>query len=196
MKIEEGNTEEKILRATFHIVEKEGVEKATTKRIASEAGVNEVTIFRKFKNKKTLIDTMKDYYIGQFTTLLESIFAFNEDDSIEDYFQRIFDGFVNTTEEEFNIVKVALAETHEEDDRKNLISRMTDAVLKKLWQFFKIKIEKGELRKVDANVLAVICYDIIFHSMMLWRIYDRTHSEERQQYADKFYDILFNGIKP
>lgn len=58
MIFEKENTEEKIIDATFHILEKEGVQKATTKRIAAEAGVNEVTIFRKFGNKKNLIETI------------------------------------------------------------------------------------------------------------------------------------------
>lgn len=52
MLFERENTEEKIIAATFNIVQKEGVQKATTKKIAAEAGVNEVTIFRKFDNKK------------------------------------------------------------------------------------------------------------------------------------------------
>ena len=46
------STEEKIINATFDILQKEGFEKTTTKKIAREAGVNEVTIFRKFENKK------------------------------------------------------------------------------------------------------------------------------------------------
>ena len=54
MLFEKENTEEKIITATFNIVQKEGVQKATTKKIAAEAGVNEVTIFRKFENKKNL----------------------------------------------------------------------------------------------------------------------------------------------
>lgn len=195
MKIEEGSTEEKILKTTFNIVEKEGIEKATTKRIAREAGVNEVTIFRKFNNKQTLINTMKEYYIDSFSEVLEGIFSFNEEDSVEDYFKRIFDGLLNTKEEEFNVVKVALAEVNEESSRGQLISKMSDAVLKKLWEFFSLKIKLGELREVDSNVLAVVCYDIIFHTIILWRIYDKTATFEREQYAEKFYDILFNGIK-
>ena len=51
---ESESTEEKIIAATFDILQRDGLQKATTKRIASEAGVNEVTIFRKFKNKKIL----------------------------------------------------------------------------------------------------------------------------------------------
>lgn len=195
MKIEDGSTEEKILRAVFDIVEKEGYEKATTKRISAEAGVNEVTIFRKFKNKKNLLKVMKEYYITQFTLLLENIFYFEEDNTVEEYFKRIFEGLLNTPQEDVNVLKVALADVNSEDDKNQLISIMTDAVLGKLWKFFSTKIERKELRQVDANVLAVICYDIIFHSIILWRIYDRVPTQEMEQYADKFYDILFNGIK-
>ncbi len=42
------STDKKIIKATFDILQKEGVTKTTTKKIAAEAGVNEVTIFRKF----------------------------------------------------------------------------------------------------------------------------------------------------
>lgn len=45
MLFERDDTEEKIIVATFNILQKEGVQKATTKKIAAEAGVNEVTIF-------------------------------------------------------------------------------------------------------------------------------------------------------
>ena len=45
------STDEKIINATFGILQREGFTKATTKKIAAEAGVNEVTIFRNFQNK-------------------------------------------------------------------------------------------------------------------------------------------------
>ena len=66
MLFEKENTEEKIITATFNIVQREGVQKATTKKIAAEAGVNEATIFRKFENKKNLIEATKDYYCQSF----------------------------------------------------------------------------------------------------------------------------------
>jgi len=56
----------KIINATFNILQKEGIQKATTKKIAAEAGVIEVTIFRNFKNKKNLIEITKDHYEGVF----------------------------------------------------------------------------------------------------------------------------------
>ena len=44
MDMEFNSTDEKIITATFGILQKEGVVKATTKRIAAEAGVDDARI--------------------------------------------------------------------------------------------------------------------------------------------------------
>ena len=54
------STDEKIIQATFSILQKEGLTKATTKKIAAEAEVNEITIFRKFQNKNNLVEITKE----------------------------------------------------------------------------------------------------------------------------------------
>ena len=46
-----------LLRSVVHVVAREGLVKATTKAIAAEAGVNEVYIYRCFKNKEDLLST-------------------------------------------------------------------------------------------------------------------------------------------
>lgn len=54
------STDEKIIKATFAILQREGFTKATTKKIAAEAGVNEVTIFRNFQNKNNLVEITRN----------------------------------------------------------------------------------------------------------------------------------------
>jgi len=49
------NTEERILDAAIRVFAKEGVFGATTRKIAQAAKVNEVTLFRHFKNKDELL---------------------------------------------------------------------------------------------------------------------------------------------
>lgn len=49
------NTKEKIIRAGLKIFSEKGYERATTRAIAAEAGVNEVTLFRIFQNKKNIL---------------------------------------------------------------------------------------------------------------------------------------------
>ena len=109
----------KIINATFSILQKEGFNKATTKKIAAEAGVNEVTIFRNFQNKNNLIEVTKEYHLELFIEKLELIFDFSEDDEIEDYLQSNFIGLLNLSESEFSIIKVAMGEVRDIPERNS-----------------------------------------------------------------------------
>ncbi len=51
-------TEEKILRAATKLFSEDGYNGVSTKRIAKEAGVNEITIFRKFNTKSDLLQAV------------------------------------------------------------------------------------------------------------------------------------------
>lgn len=189
------STDEKIIKATFGILQKEGVTKATTKKIAAEAGVNEVTIFRNFQNKNNLIEVTKEFYLEKFLKKLEEIFDFNDDDDIEGYLQSNFVGLLSIPENDFSIVKVAMEEVRDTPERKQLISRISATVIDKLEEFFKFQIEKGEIRSVDARVLAGMCFSITFQSVILWNVYDLEANVETNLYAKNFLDILYNGIK-
>lgn len=193
--VEFNSTDEKIINATFAILQREGFTKATTKRIASEAGVNEVTIFRKFQNKNNLVEITKEYYLQRFIEKLEEIFDFSDDDEIEDYLQSNFVGLLNLSEEDFSVMKVAMEEVRDIPERKQLISRITNTVIGKLEEFFKFQIEKENIRPIDARVLEGMCFSITFQSIILWKVYDKSHSVETNQYADHFLDILYHGIK-
>lgn len=197
MEIIKGSTDEKIVNATFNILQKEGEKKATTKRIAAEAGVNEITIFRKFKTKSNLIEIVKAYYLQIFMDKLENIFDFNEDDTIEEYLRSNFYELLNLPNEDFNIMKIAMEEVHEIPEKKLIMTRVTDVVINKLEEFFLFQKEKGEVRQdIDARVLAVMCFGMTFQSVVLWNIYNKDPNIENEQYGKEIRNILFNGIKP
>ena len=48
-------TSQRIIDATMMLVRDKGYVATTTKAIAKAAGVNECTLFRKFKNKKDIV---------------------------------------------------------------------------------------------------------------------------------------------
>lgn len=195
MSVESGNTEEKIIAATFGLIKREGFDKVTTKKIAAEAGVNEVTIFRKFQNKQNLLDITKDHYMDLFLNKMEEIFSFDEDESIEQYLKDNFFGLLNLSDDEFSVIKVAMEKVGEVSDKKHLISQITDVILDKIEEFFKLKIQKGEIRDTDPRVLSVMCFSVTFQSIVLWKIYDKTPDVESEQYFQEYMNIIFNGIK-
>ena len=192
---EYNSTDKKIIEATFSILQDEGFTKATTKKIAAEAGVNEVTIFRKFKNKKNLVEETKEYYLKILIEKLENIFDFNEDDELEEYLQSNFIGIINIPDSEFSIIKVAMEEVRDTPEKKQLILRITKTVIDKLDEFFKFQIENGKIRDVDSRVLAIMNYCITFQSIILWKVYENNSSVDHERYGSNYLDILYNGIK-
>ena len=189
------STDKKIMGATFKILQEEGFAKATTKKIAAEAGVNEVTIFRNFQNKNNLVETTKEYYLQIILKKLEEIFDFNEDDEIEEYLKSNFVGLLSCSDKEFSIVKIAMEEVRDIPEKKQLISRITDTIISKLNEFFKLQVEKGKIRQIDSKVLAVMCFSMIFQSVILWKVYDKNPGIESDHFSNVFLDILYNGIK-
>lgn len=189
------STDKKIIKATFDTLQKEGVTKTTTKKIAAEAGVNEVTIFRKFQNKKNLVEITKECYLQRYLDKMEEIFDFDEDFEIEDYLQSNFIGILNLPDEDSSIVRLALEEVRDTPERKQLISRITGVIMDKLDEFFQSQIEKGKIREVNTRVLAGMCFSITFQSAIFWKIYDIQPNVETKQYSENFLDILYNGIK-
>jgi AcrR family transcriptional regulator len=196
MGVELDNTEKKIVDATFEILRKEGVEKATTKRIASAAGVNEVTLFRKFKNKNNLIEITKQYNMDILLSKLEDIFSFKGDEEIDEYLNSNFMGFLNLPEENLSIIKIAMEEVRDISGKKLIISTITKTIIGKLEEYFKLQKEKGNIRDIDTRVLSVMCFSMTFQSIVLWKVYDNTTEVEAIEFGKNYLDMLLNGIKP
>ena len=193
---EYSSTDEKIIKATFEILQEEGFAKATTKKIAAKAGVNEVTIFRNFTNKKNLVEATKEYHQQILINKLGEIFEFEENDEIEEYLKISFFGILNLSEEDLSILRVAMEEVREDPEKKILISNITDVVLNKLEEFFKIKMEKSIIREVNPKSLAIMCFGMLFQSVLLWKVYNHDLDFETNYYADDLIDLMYEGIKP
>ena len=62
------NVRESLLRAAIKVFAETGTHGATTRRIAREAGVNEVTLFRHFKSKDDLLHAAVQHFAAHATT--------------------------------------------------------------------------------------------------------------------------------
>jgi hypothetical protein len=60
-----------------------------------------------------------------------------------------------------------MEEVREIPGRKLLISHITDVVLDKLEEFFILQKENGTIMDVDLSVVAVMCFSLIFQSVIL-----------------------------
>ena len=188
------NTSEKIIKATLRVLQREGFEKATTKKIAAEAGVNEITIFRKFENKKNLIEITKEYHLEILTEKLDEILDYGEDEDIEEFLRISFFGILNLDQNDFSILRVAMEEVRNVPEEELLISKITDLIIAKLVEFFDLQKQRGMIKDINTESLSVMCYSSLFQSVILWKIYDKSLGFETNDYIDDLLNILLEGI--
>lgn len=187
-------TSEKIIKATLEVVKREGLDKATTKKIAAEAGVNELTVFRKFKNKQNLIEATKEYHLQLLLDKLEEIFDFDEDEQIDVFLRISFYGLLSLEETDFSILGVAMEEVRNVSEEDSLISEITELIINKLEEFFTIQIEKGIVKDINTRSVSVMCFCTLFQSVIFWKIYNMNFGFDTNNYVDDLLDIFFEGI--
>ena len=127
---------------------------------------------------------------------LEETFDYDEDESIEDYLKHCFLGILDFSQEDISIIRVAMQEITGETDKKLLISHITDTIINKMEEFFKLQLEKSVIKNVNSKAISVMCFSIIFQSTILWQIYGNNADIDSDIFADDYLDIIFNGIKP
>ncbi|WP_239253601.1 TetR/AcrR family transcriptional regulator [Listeria ilorinensis] len=68
-------TNESIMEAALKMVAKNGIKGSTTRQLAEAAGINEATIFKKFKNKENLIHLTLERQIESIKLEIDQFFA-------------------------------------------------------------------------------------------------------------------------
>lgn len=126
---------------------------------------------------------------------LERTFRFKEDEEIEEYLKSCYFRVLKFTEDDFNIIKIAMQENINSSEKKLLFSKITDTIISKLDDFFKLQIQKKIIKEITPQAISIMCFSLIFQSLILWQIYGSTIDIEPDYYADDFLNILFNGIK-
>ncbi len=94
-------TEQKILDAALTLFAEKGYTGATTRVIAERAGVSELTLFRKFKTKENLFDTLMSRNIEKMEKDFESIFINKKFKSHRDFLETFIKNYVDVVEKNF-----------------------------------------------------------------------------------------------
>ncbi len=189
MKISLDKTEIKIIESTLKaLVENNN---PTTIKIAKTAGVSEVTIFRKFKSKKNLLEVTKDYYLNFVLTEIDQVFKYEENKKFDDLLKEIWWNILNFFETNINIFKVAIKDAFS----AKIIEIVSKKILEKLTNLFQNAIANKKIRKINPQIAALNIYSMIFQPILLWRVYGAEPIDNLEEKLDGFLDILFNGIK-
>lgn len=194
MEIELDKTEQKIVDATIFLLDKEGTNGTTTKKIAKKAEVSEVTVFRKFKSKDNLLKIAKIYYSDYFLEKISDIFTNYEDTDLESLLKNTWWKLVNFLDNNLDIIKIALDELMSSPEEEKIFSKFSDEVLKNLTNIFQEQIDKGKIRKINPSAAALTVFSVIVEGIIFWKFESKVSNDDTNKYLDDFLDIFINGI--
>lgn len=195
-----GDARERLLQGARVLFAREGLEGATTRAIAEEAGVNEVTLFRLFGTKKRLLAAVvEDTFAAEDAGLRKE--GLSQCPQIRSDLRSIVDNFVCTyrraLEENYPLIRSLIGGIHKHQEhrrqvargvfeplRKQFVERLTEARRRGL-------VRRGPQLELAADVLA----GQVFAGVM--KRQSKLPVEYTWEEYDRFVlDLFVGGLQP
>jgi AcrR family transcriptional regulator len=163
------NTKEQLLKATLKLISEKGYLGATTREIALEAGVTELTLFRHFGSKEHLFEELLKSYT--FLPMLKELLPEMEGLSCEEGLTLIASRFLLSLKERKSMVKIMYSEiTSYPEKIKEVYNKYIDEMRRTLARYFESQQNSGVLRKNMSPEMAA--------RVFLWILVSYFRSEE------------------
>ncbi|NTW65356.1 MAG: TetR/AcrR family transcriptional regulator [Nitrospirae bacterium] len=189
------NTRERLLGATMKLVSEKGYLGATTREIAREAGVSELTLFRNFGSKEKLFEGL----LGQYTFLprLRELRPRLDGLAYEEALMTIAKRFLLTLKEQKSFIKIMYSEANLYPDKVRKVYTATgDELRATLSGYFLSLQKKGALRKVSPDTSAGMFLGMLFayfRNEELMRGRDITKKGKMDREVREIVDIFVHG---
>lgn len=187
------DTSQKIIDATMALIRDKGYVATTTKDIAHLAGVNECTLFRKFKNKKDIVlnGVVQEKWRANITPELFQNVVWELGPDLEmfmtAYMDRITPDFVN--------LSIGLRAPQLYDETAPLIMKVPQAFLSSLIEYFEKMEQLGKIRHMDFESLAMTIFSSTFGYTFLKSSFNQELTGlDREQFIKNSVAVFLNGI--
>jgi AcrR family transcriptional regulator len=158
-------TREKLLEASLELISEKGYIGATTREIATRAGVSELTLFRKFGKKEHLFEEMLKNY--SFLPRLKDLIVEVGDLHVGDGLNAIGVHFLETLRERRPLVQILLSEiTTYPKKVRSVHQQMIENLGRNLADYFKQRRTHGEVRNVPFDAAAFAFLRILFMTFL------------------------------
>lgn len=189
-------TGERILDAMLRLVSEKGYRGATTRAIAREAGVTEITLFRHFRSKEHLFEEVlnRDGFPGKLRELLSSL----EDCPYERWLSAVGVKFFETLQRKKPLIRIIQSEINIWPRKiRALHGKMIEEIFVLLADAFASLQRRGGMRKFSPRLAAHGFLGMIFTYFRIEEIIKGRTVPPREagRVVDAFVDIVVHGTK-
>ena len=147
------STQEKIIKAVIELFRDHGYKGATTRAIAEKAGVNEVTIFRHFGNKKRLMEAAIQSL--SYHSMLKKMISEKMVWDLEQDLTNIAQGYLKEMEKMQDLILIGLREAEMFPELNEYIVEIPTNLKKSMVEYFTEMHKKGKLVHTDIEFQAM-----------------------------------------
>ncbi len=198
------NAEQRILEAALKVFASEGYTGATTRKIAEEANVAEVTLFRKFKSKENLLKEVLNNNRSVFSSL-DFLFQIHNDVDLETELRILGKNVAKAMKDrkKDNKTHMFMHMLFEEGRRRPEVAEALLSFLQMniqpLSEYFELQIKNGKMRNLNSRSAALTFVSYFVYTSLLRDVLGDSflgnnflgNSDEE---IERFIDIFTNGI--
>ena len=154
-------TREKLLAATLELISEKGYTGATTREIASRAGVSELTLFRRFGKKEEMLKSFT--FLPRLKDLVEEV----NEKPVEEGLNIIGGRFLQTLRERRPLVQILLSEiAHYPQRVRSIHQQMIETMARTLESYLAVRQGHGEIRPIDTDLAAIAFLRVLFMTFL------------------------------
>ncbi len=189
------DTKTNLLEATLKLISEKGYLGATTREIAQEAGVTELTLFRHFGSKEKLFEELLNTYT--FLPRLRELLPEVRDLSTSEVLIVVGERFFESLKERKSMVRIMLSEiTVYPDKIREVYNDMIQGIINTLAGYFIDQQKKSTVRDIPPEMIARAFLSMIFSYFQTEEIV-RGRSITKSEIDDvvrSYVDIFTNGV--
>lgn len=189
-------TRKKILEASLKLFSEKGFIGATTKEIAKEACIAEITLFRHFPTKESLFEEVISRY--SFLPALRDLLPEIRKLSYEDALATIARKFLDTLLLRKNLIRIMQTEIHRYPEQmQKIYNSLIDEVIRTLASYFEEMQGKEILSEFDTDMGARAFLGMFFSyfNAQEFKMRKKFKGDDREKTIREFIRIFAEGTK-
>lgn len=193
------NAEQRILEAALKVFASEGYTGATTRKIAEEANVAEVTLFRKFRSKENLLKEVLNNNRTVFSSL-DVLFQVQKDVDFETELRILGKNVAKAMKDrkKDNKTHMFMHMLFEEGRRRpevaEALSHCLQMNIKPLSEYFELQTKNGKMRNINSRSAALTFVSYFVYTSLLRDVFGDSFLGDNDEEIERFIDIFTKGI--
>ncbi len=185
---------QRLIIAATNLLVKHGAQATTTRQIAEDADVNEVTLFRNFKSKENLLDEVICNVEKNALALLDTILDLEQNVDVKTFLRLIGQKLNKFSRDKRDLWMLQYTVGLRDRSVAKTLSSIPQKVLAYLSEYFQEQMNKGTIRSLDPRSTALIFMSYISYSHLAEQLLNSGFIIDRESSFENFLDVITRGI--